>query len=127
MKYLAPGEHDADGVAEELERLIDTVHPGWRDVLVKRRYLPNMIVSHWSPLASLGGLAGRPGPAVAVVKGLFVAGDWVGSEGMLTEAVFASARRAAGLALAEVHQATQGAPALARALDDRRYAGTDRC
>jgi hypothetical protein len=33
------------------------------------------------------------------VPGLFVAGDWVGPEGMLTDAVFASAR-AAGLAAA---------------------------
>jgi phytoene dehydrogenase-like protein len=102
MKYLQPGEHDAHAVEAELEAVIDTVQPGWRELVVERRYLPSLIVSHWSPLAAMGGLAGRPGPAVPGVDGLFVAGDWVGHEGMLSEAAFASARRAAGLALASV-------------------------
>jgi len=38
------------------------------------------------------GLAGRP--SSRVVSGLYVAGDWVGPEGMLADAVFASARAA---------------------------------
>jgi phytoene dehydrogenase-like protein len=100
MKYLLPGEHDAQAVEAELEQVLNTVHPGWRELVSERRYLPSLIVSHWSPLASLGGLERRPGPAVPGVDGLFVAGDWVGQEGMLSEAAFASARRAAGLALA---------------------------
>jgi len=53
------------------------------------------------PLASLGGLAGRPGPKVCDVPGLFVAGDWVGPEGVLVDATLASAKLAAELAARE--------------------------
>jgi hypothetical protein len=49
-----------------------------------------------------GGLAGRPGPAVQGAAGLYVAGDWVGADGMLVDASFASARRAAELCLRDV-------------------------
>jgi thioredoxin reductase len=48
--------------------------------------------------AERGGFAGRPDPAVTSLTGLFVAGDWVGAEGMLADASFASAKRAAQLA-----------------------------
>ncbi len=101
LKYLAPGERDSAATADELEAQLDLAQPGWREVLVERRFLPSMIVSHWLPLAESGGLSGRPGPAVPGIDGLFVAGDWVGSEGMLADAAFASARQAAGLAIAE--------------------------
>jgi hypothetical protein len=56
-----------------------------------------MIVMNALPLASLDGTRGRPGPQVADVPGLFVAGDWVGEEGLLVDASLASARRAAEL------------------------------
>ena len=49
--------------------------------------------------AAAGGTAGRPGPAVPGVRGLFVAGDWVGAEGLLADASVASAARAADLAV----------------------------
>jgi hypothetical protein len=46
-----------------------------------------------------GGLAGRPGPAVPGSDNLYVAGDWVGREGMLAAASLASARSATLLIL----------------------------
>lgn len=42
-----------------------------------------------------GGLEGRYGPAVPDTEGLYVAGDWVGPAGMLSDAAVASGRRAA--------------------------------
>ena len=39
--------------------------------------------------------AGRPGVEVPGVRGLCLAGDWIGSEGMLADAALASAKRAA--------------------------------
>ncbi len=57
-------------------------------------------------LATAGGTAGRPGPAVPEVANLFVAGDWVGPEAMLADASFASARQAAALVLAETGMVT---------------------
>ena len=59
------------------------------------RYLHNMTVTYGIPQARLGGLRGRPSVAVAGMPGIFLAGDWVGREGMLADAAMASAKHAA--------------------------------
>jgi phytoene dehydrogenase-like protein len=102
QKYLPADDNDPAAAEPQLERMLDAVQPGWREVLVERRFLPHMIVSHWLPQAATGGLAGRPGSKVPGADGVFVAGDWVGGEGMLSDAAFASGRRAATLALAHI-------------------------
>jgi len=95
-KYLEPNHRDsAQTVEHELEGLLDLIQPGWRDVIVHRRFLPDMIVMNALPLASLGGTQGRPGPEVPGAPGLFVAGDWVGGQGLLVDAALASAKAAA--------------------------------
>jgi phytoene dehydrogenase-like protein len=97
-KYLPSDHHDsAESVERELEGLLDLVQPGWRQVIVHRRFLPDMIVMNSMPLASLGGTRARPGPDVADVNGLYLAGDWVGNEGLLVDASLASAKAAAEL------------------------------
>ncbi len=90
MKYLAP---DEDGTRAEaaLERIMDLLQPGWRALIVRRRFLPKLVASCALVTAKGGGLAGRPGPAVPEAPGLYVVGDWVGSRGMLADASFASA------------------------------------
>jgi phytoene dehydrogenase-like protein len=99
-RYLGPEPPPDPAAAErELEALLDLAQPGWREEVIARRYLPNMIVVHWLPAAESGGTAGRPGPAVPDVPGLFVAGDWVGPEGQLADAALASGRAAARLTL----------------------------
>src|SRR2546423_2168419 len=97
-KDVSP-DHDAssDSVELALEGLFDLMQPGWRELVVYRRFLPDMIVMNALPLASVGGARGRPNPEVADVPGLFVVGDWVGDEGLLVDASLASARRAADL------------------------------
>lgn len=74
----------------ELESLLDAMQPGWRDVLVHRRFLPAMTVMNALPKPS----APRPSP-VTPIRGLYLAGDWVGEGGMLSDAALASARAAA--------------------------------
>jgi phytoene dehydrogenase-like protein len=97
-KYLSPEEGgDAKSDERELEQLLDLVQPGWREVAVERRFLPNMQVSNALVTAADGGMGGRPGPAVPGSDDLFVAGAWVGSRGMLVDASLASAREAAGM------------------------------
>lgn len=99
MKYLPPTERaDAAGDAAELEAWMDRLQPGWRDVLVERRWLPAMVASNALVTAADGGLKGRPGPRVPDAPGVFVVGDWVGPEGMLLDASLASAEQAAALA-----------------------------
>jgi len=100
-----PGDPRED--ERDLEDLLDRAQPGWRDALVRRQYLPRIEAVGALPTAAGGGLAGRPGPRVPGIDGLYLAGDWVGPEGFLVDASVASARRAAGLAL-EDGVATRG-------------------
>ncbi|HKY03754.1 MAG TPA: FAD-dependent oxidoreductase, partial [Blastocatellia bacterium] len=100
-KYLAPGQDGSDAEAE-LEQLMELLQPGWRDRLVYRRFLPDMIVAHRLTTASEGGTEGRPRTEVADVEGLFIAGDWVGPEGLLADASLASAKSAAERVLASL-------------------------
>ena len=79
---------------------LDLMQPGWREVLVKKRPLPNMVVSNSAVTAAAGGLSGRPD--VLIADNLYIVGDWVGKEGgLLSNSSFASARRAAQLILNE--------------------------
>jgi hypothetical protein len=100
-KYLPPDHSDSPASVErELEGLLDVVQQGWREAVVYRRFLPDMIVMNDTATASRQGTKGRPSPQVDDVPGLFVVGDWVGGEGMLVDASFASARHAAELVAA---------------------------
>ena len=100
-EYLPPDHLDSpEHVERELEGLLDLVQPGWRKSVVYRRFLPDMITMNAMPLARLDGNLGRPGPEVADIRGLFVAGDWVGDEGMLVDASLASAKEAAAKLMA---------------------------
>ena len=80
---------------QELEELLDLLQPGWRNVVVKKRPLPNMVVSNALVTAANSGLSGRADPKIE--DNLYIVGDWVGSEGLLSSASFASAKRAAQL------------------------------
>lgn len=96
-KYLGTSDDDPATEERELESLLDGLQPGWRGLVAERRFLPRMLVTPALVTARQGGTAGRPGPAVPEVRGLFVVGDWTGPEGMLVDASLASARRAADL------------------------------
>jgi phytoene dehydrogenase-like protein len=82
----------------ELEDLLDTAQPGWREVLVKRVFLPHIEAIGMLPTASGGGYAGRPGPQVPGIANLYLVGDWIG-EGFLSDPSMGSARQVAQLIL----------------------------
>jgi phytoene dehydrogenase-like protein len=117
FKQLDP-THPTDPRDDErdLEDLLDTALPGWRDLLIRRFYLPRIDAVGALPMASSGGFAGRPGPRVTGLDNLYLAGDWVGSEGFLVDASVASAREAARLALCETAFSRQRAEAIASTL-----------
>jgi len=99
--YLTPEDATA-GTREALETVADRVQPGWRDELVAEpRHLARMRALTAIPTAVAGGLAGRLGPTLPDAPGLVLAGDWVGSEGLLMDAAPASARAAVGTVLGE--------------------------
>jgi phytoene dehydrogenase-like protein len=109
MRYLgrAPAK-DEVAVERELEGLLDRVQPGWRAEVAHRRFLPRLVVSHDVGSAAGGGLAGRSAVRVPGREGVFLAGDWVGPEGLLADAALASGRAAARAALED---AARRAPA----------------
>jgi hypothetical protein len=96
MKYLGSSiQPNPKADREELEKLMDLVQPGWRKVVVKGRFLPNMIVSYALVSASQGGIYGRPDVKIPGTENLYIVGDWVGPEDMLADASLSSAKRAA--------------------------------
>jgi hypothetical protein len=99
-EYLAPGVAPTRGRLDAFAATMG-IDEG---TIVTERYLHRMVACTAIATASAGGLAGRPtvdGPGrLAGRPGTFVAGDWVGPEGHLADAVLASARSAA---LAAVH------------------------
>lgn len=101
MRYLgADAESDVRALERELEEVLDDLQPGWRKVVVTRRFLPNMVTTPAIPRAATGGNAGRPDGTVAGHPRVFVAGDWIGPEGQLADAAAASAQAAVERAVA---------------------------
>lgn len=94
-KYLPADEAPKRDAIDELEAVADLVMPGWRALEVKRQELRGMVVANglvrWD--------RPRPGVELADAPGLFIAGDWVGDEGMISDASAASAATAARAAL----------------------------
>jgi phytoene dehydrogenase-like protein len=65
--------------------------------IVEERFLAEMVVTHLLPRPEHG-LAGRPDVAVPGAEGIYLAGDWVGPTGWLSDAAMASGWRAGRLA-----------------------------
>jgi phytoene dehydrogenase-like protein len=87
-KYL--GEEAGDRA--ELEAFADRAMPGWQDEVEVARFLPRMTVT-----PAVYGVEGRPDVDALGIEGVALAGDWVGSEGMLADAAVASGLRAAAV------------------------------
>ena len=109
MRYGGLRGEPAAVVEAQLEGLLDALQPGWRGLVAHRRFLPDLVVANAIVEAAAGGTAGRPGPRVHDLPGLYVAGDWVGPEGMLADASLASGRQAASAVLAGAVRATSAA------------------
>ena len=90
-KYLPTGTGSERDAIAELEGVADLVMPGWRALEVKRQELRGMVVSNGLPRWDRA----RPAVTLADAPGLFIAGDWVGDEGMIADTAAASAMKAA--------------------------------
>jgi phytoene dehydrogenase-like protein len=118
-KYLRPGEIAGPEEERELEALMDMMQPGWRNRLAFKRYLPSLTVTHAEVTAAQGGVGGRPVPRLPGFDNVWIAGDWVGPRGQLSDAAAASASDAA----AEVVAAMKDGAIPARARHDRNVLG----
>ncbi|WP_276355370.1 phytoene desaturase family protein [Cohnella caldifontis] len=98
MRYDGERKDDPEASRGELERFLDRLQPGWRELTERARYLPHVTVMHGLPDAGMRGVEGRPAVDTGI-GGVYVAGDWAGPEGILFEASLASAEEAARLAV----------------------------
>ncbi|ULL17237.1 NAD(P)/FAD-dependent oxidoreductase [Paenibacillus sp. H1-7] len=96
MKYN-DNEYASNPKSDEKELIdfLELLEPGWDKEVVSIRFSPNVLVAHDSRTIHHHGAGPAPNPAVLEVPGLFVAGDWVGSEGRLADAAMASSKLAA--------------------------------
>jgi phytoene dehydrogenase-like protein len=98
VRYLGLGEDvpsaELRAQMEEHARLagVDLAH------VEEERFLRRMTVVGATPTPATGGLAGRPGVASSGLEGVYVAGDWVGPTGWLTDAALASGEAAGSAA-----------------------------
>ncbi|MFT5354755.1 MAG: phytoene dehydrogenase-like protein [Polyangiales bacterium] len=98
-KYLGTDSPTGNERAE-LEDYLDSLQGGWRERVLRERYLPNIVVHHAMPTAERDGFGGQT--PVALTPTLCVAGDWVGQEGLLADAACASGRAAARALLVQL-------------------------
>lgn len=92
-RYLAPDEAPRAAHFTELEQMADRLRPGWRECVAQKQRLVGITIAHNSPRWRN---SGRRAPVVVPdAPGLFLAGDWVGDEGILSDASAASAAVAA--------------------------------
>jgi len=100
--YLAPDELPAKHHIERLEWFADKLQSGWRSFEISRQQLLGITVAHDYPrVGHLRADVSQPASAP-----LYLAGDWVGDMGWLSDASAASARLAASLVksrLAKAH------------------------
>ncbi|HUP84590.1 MAG TPA: FAD-dependent oxidoreductase [Acidimicrobiales bacterium] len=82
-----------------------------RETIVCERFLARMIVVGAAPRAITGGLTGRPSITSTGMPNVLLAGDWVGREGMLADASFASGQAAGRAAAADAAAPTSAASA----------------
>ena len=84
-------DRNASASRDELESVADLVMHGWRNEVKALRFLPEMTVVHAIPKAG----SSRPDVDTLGLPGVMIAGDWVGPEGMLSDAAVASGLHAA--------------------------------
>jgi phytoene dehydrogenase-like protein len=96
MRY-EPGTAETDPIGS-LESLMDLACEGWRSVEVERQIGKRRIVMGDRPQPGRG-LRGRIGVTLTDAAGIYLAGDWVGPAGLLSDAAISSGR-AAGIAAA---------------------------
>lgn len=98
LKYLpVDNKESAQDIEKQLIALCDLIQPGWQKFLVHKQFMPSMVADNCLVTAKMNGLNGRPSPNVPGIAGLYLAGDWVGDEGLLADASFASAQKVANM------------------------------
>lgn len=96
--YLKTGETGTHVIEKRLEEMMDTLQPGWREKLVHKRFLANIVVAHKLLSVKDGKLSGY-WTEETNEPGVFRTGDWVGTH-QLADASLGSAKRSSELLVA---------------------------
>lgn len=99
VSVIRYGARSAEEDRPQLEAWLPHLGVRPEDVVVSR-FLARMVVAGAAPRAATGGLPGRPAITDTGVPGVLLAGDWVGPDGMLADASFASGHAAGREAVA---------------------------
>ncbi len=99
--YYEPDLHPEVDHRAHLEGILDAVQPGWRDVLMEARCSRRLVVAHDRPRPHTTA-EDLPGVVVPDLPGVYVAGDWITTDGLLADAAMSSGRTA-GLAASTLH------------------------
>jgi phytoene dehydrogenase-like protein len=94
-KYLAPDEAVRRDTEEMLAKTLDRLQPGWRDLLVFKRFLGQIPVAYRLPTWQEEGTGESPKVKVPGLKRICLAGDWIGSGHLLSDCSMASGKEAA--------------------------------
>ncbi|MDQ2727333.1 MAG: FAD-dependent oxidoreductase [Actinomycetota bacterium] len=104
VQAIRYGVTDADADRLSLDGHVARVGVKAADIETSR-FLARMVVAGSTPRAADGGLPGRPRVTDSGQPGIYIAGDWVGSEGLLSDASIASGHQAAREAVASLERA----------------------
>ena len=108
-RYLRPDE-EGDDHRPQLEHALDVTQPNWQDHVVDARFVPRSMVSGDHARMATAGVSGRAPTDVAGVRGLALAGDWVGPQGMLADAAILSGLAAANAVMADTIDGVRRSP-----------------
>ncbi len=101
LKYLNPFEESVpEQVKSELENFLNLLQPGWKKHVISQRFLPKMTVANALPSLEL--MSKYPNSQINDIRGMYVAGDWVGNEGLLVNKSLESAKKASQLILKQL-------------------------
>ncbi|NDI34913.1 phytoene desaturase family protein [Chengkuizengella sediminis] len=91
-KYLPTDEKlDPKKNHNQLKKFLDKIEPDWEEEVVFQRYLPSLTVYNALPSTNMPSINSE----IPEIPGLYVAGDWVTTKGLLVDASITSAKSAA--------------------------------
>lgn len=100
--YLKGGETGTHEIEKRLEKMMDDLQPGWRDKVVFKRYLANIVVTH-KLLSVKNEKLGGYWKEETEEPDIFRAGDWVGAH-PLADGSLGSAKRSSELLVAHLQK-----------------------
>lgn len=93
FKYHHPDDHiEGKKVRDELEQFLEKLQPGWQRYVITSRFIPQITVNQRLPQI---GDEQKLSRFKTQIPGLYIAGDWVSPDSILSEGAVSSGKQAA--------------------------------